>query len=215
MTMRVQGRRRNQIAAVALGVFLALTAAAVARHLTATLDGNAIAGDQRLRTAHDATQGLRASIVASSLDCPEAWCGSWKYSNGLGGHTFEVGPAGFYYEAFGCNGWIEIALGRIEHADPFKLQILMDLHVVSEKYAAGGHPFTFGPVLYIVPWGNDRYLVPDALMTDFCVLVGKKGSDAMAYVDYPRKVAEDWSWYQPSDLVGSPTVPDEYKGYLR
>jgi len=168
-----------------------------------------------LSAHHDA---VRASLATAS----EEWCGTYAWSNGFERHALLLGPGDFTFEARGCEGITEYAFGSVASVEGARVRLSVTEHVVRDDSgpARGGcRDFAFSAELYVVPWGDERYLVPRDLMRELCSLAEADGYDAMKFVDYPLRVSVA---SQPSaetqrhgrSPAGLPVVPDEFRAYL-
>ena len=156
---------------------------------------------------------VRAEIGAAAAS---EWTGSYGWSNGFEHHTLDLSLTRFTYLASACMGTEELAFGTISGVDGARVRLGVSEHAGErEAYGDGRRRFRFSSELYVVPWGEHRFLIPAELMPEFCSLAKADGWDSMRYADYPRKlpldVAARRDWVE---LEGLPEVPQEFRRYL-
>ena len=160
----------------------------------------------------------REQVLASLNEgTPGDWCGSYHYSNGFEGCVLDLGPGGFHYEASNCTGTTELAYGKITSVEGTRIRLEFLEQVIVERppSSEGRQRFRLSAELYSVPWGEQRFLVPAELMTEFCSLARAGGWDSMKYADYPLRIAPGKSvWDRPLSLEELPAVPAEFRRYL-
>jgi hypothetical protein len=205
---------RSAFVGVAL---IAIVALAV---LVSPMQVGALWDDYLIERASSRSHSHRQRALSSiESDGAEDWCGTYAYSNGFDHVVVELGVDAFYYEASSCGQISALAYGNVGIHDVARLQLeIAEFRKASPAVGSqvGRKAFDLQEEVYIIPWATERFLVPQALMRQFCELAGAQGWLAMRYAAYPRKVSPGqtaWAWTLPP-LNGLPTVPNEFARYL-
>lgn len=158
---------------------------------------------------------FRERLIAESGDAalPE-WCGEYRCDSGYEGWELILGRTGFFFGQSNCLGWVDLAYGTIASLEGSHLRLAIQARrTVSEVQPHPGLQFRFGDDLYLVPWGDRRYVVPAEQLPEFCALATTGGGDAIRYADIPFR-GPCYGFPGSEAPEGLPDVPEAFRKYL-
>ncbi len=103
--------------------------------------------EYRIEQAKPEADHQRELVRASwnDSDAPP-WAGSHEYSTRFEGFYFDLGVAGFYYEALNCTGITELAWGKVASVEGALVRLDVQQDLIAER-----SPFGFDTEVRIVP----------------------------------------------------------------
>jgi hypothetical protein len=139
------------------------------------------------------------------------WAGEYYQGDGLGANIlFRLAPeSGFSYTWHGCMGLYDGNHGDIAEVFPDGLRL---------KLAIPADLSTFETVsdrLYFVPWGEERFLVPECLLMKFVNNYNEGGFARAEMYHIPRLIRDKNYHGFRSAPPGLPKLPDKYAKLLR
>ena len=152
------------------------------------------------QTAHE--RGLKIYDELAELgDHP--WAGIYSTGGFPVNKTLYLAPeSGFMYTMTTCVGLSEVNYGSATCEDGrLKLSLTLPSHNTWEE-------LNLASEFFLVPWGEQLYLVPPEKMMKFC-----EGFNSGSYPSFFFSKVK-WGLGRYTKLAGLPEVPEEYKKYL-